>query len=435
MKDEFGDYSFMRDVDVDACLLTMMPFSSEEHHETSTTNPKKRMAAVNPYQTPPRRTFRPNDTKTTATNNSAIVPNTTAGILANATNNTATPPKASPKATHSISDTSSPAEQTIQRRIANPYQKRVISTKSIGMLVSPKDKVGTKTTSPSSPQAPGVGMPLLFVNKENQHHNSAAQPNRVVVNPYKKSHQNKATGNKVVSTSPSNNAHMTKTKGDTQKWRASQTTKATVVSPIPTSHPGVSSTAAVASTKAGVVSPAAAAAAVSASSTDTTKPVAMPRMATAVSSLKVPPPKSFSSTPITGNHDDQEWGTKGSRDETIIEWALYNYEGFFGLPRGSVSFDQVQSSAAGISGWAAMIEGGGGGVSGGDKAETTAPSPEKKKTPTIKGDAVEDRQLQNALLESIGACPPRSDYYYYPDPDVQDGNDDDHFLYDTQSTQ
>jgi len=82
-----------------------------------------------------------------------------------------------------------------------------------------------------------------------------------------------------------------------------------------------------------------------------------------------------------------------------------------------------------------MIEGGGGGVSGGDKAETTAPSPEKKKTPTIKGDAVEDRQLQNALLESIGACPPRSDYNYYPDPDAQDDDEGDHFLYDTQSTQ
>ena len=101
---------------------------------------------------------------------------------------------------------------------------------------------------------------------------------------------------------------------------------------------------------------------------------------------------------------------RGHYDGAVVDVAMYNYECFYELKRGSASFGAVAETSAGIEGWAACT------------IPEDSPTPKradfsvdvserkcasKTQEPKRRRDPEEDRQLQIALLESVGAFPNR----------------------------
>ena len=90
--------------------------------------------------------------------------------------------------------------------------------------------------------------------------------------------------------------------------------------------------------------------------------------------------------------------------------AMYNYECFHDLKRGTASFETVAATSAGIEGWAASVipEDSSSpkrdNISVDDSERKCAARPQE---PKKRRDPEEDRQLQIALLESVGAFPNR----------------------------
>ena len=100
---------------------------------------------------------------------------------------------------------------------------------------------------------------------------------------------------------------------------------------------------------------------------------------------------------------------RDSYDDAVVDVAMYNYESFHGLEHGTAAFGDVASTSAGINGWAACTiqEEQDPPISEDDQTdEECTPRPDN---PKKRSDPEEDRQLQIALLESIGACPRRLD--------------------------
>ena len=104
---------------------------------------------------------------------------------------------------------------------------------------------------------------------------------------------------------------------------------------------------------------------------------------------------------------------RGVYDEAVLDVALYNYECFHHLGRGTASFAEVVATSAGVEGWASCViqdE-----KEGTPPAKSVASQQEKdpgkasceRTPPKRKCDMEEDRQLQIALLESVGARPCR----------------------------
>ena len=88
------------------------------------------------------------------------------------------------------------------------------------------------------------------------------------------------------------------------------------------------------------------------------------------------------------------------------EAALRNYEAFHQLKKGSATLEQVVASSSGVAGWADAVvtpkeesEASGWVVVEDDEA---APPAEAAPLPLPPSDAVEARELQRALLESVG---------------------------------
>ena len=116
----------------------------------------------------------------------------------------------------------------------------------------------------------------------------------------------------------------------------------------------------------------------------------------------------------------------------IVDVALYNYECFYGMSHGTATFDLVQSTSAGIAGWAASVIQEGTKNPASKTKQDTLSEAEQKKQPEnqVRRDAEEDRQLQMALLESIGACPSRAEAAFTYEDTYLSSND---YAYDSYS--
>jgi len=133
--------------------------------------------------------------------------------------------------------------------------------------------------------------------------------------------------------------------------------------------------------------------------------------------------------------DDTERMQQREYEDAVVELALYNYASYHKIMEpGEVTFAQVRATSAGIVGWAAACLGGN--TTSGTTTTTEVTAAAKTPPTTIvHSDEEEARQLQTALLESMGARPPAAArpqmgavgnlYYYRRDTDSDDDSEED----------
>jgi len=126
----------------------------------------------------------------------------------------------------------------------------------------------------------------------------------------------------------------------------------------------------------------------------------------------------------------------GETEDTILEVARYNYEQFYGLPPGTANVMDMMMSSAGVNGWASCViennetlkrqrsEGSNQKTSGGGKELLL----DMKKP---RSDKEEEIELQKALLESVGVTIPRSISHLKDDPNEY--NEYNEYEYDSDS--
>jgi hypothetical protein len=121
------------------------------------------------------------------------------------------------------------------------------------------------------------------------------------------------------------------------------------------------------------------------------------------------------------NAERGKLGRRQDFDEGVIAVALHNYDLFYNLNKGTVTFEIVQATSAGIQGWAASVLA--------NDAPKTGQQAIRATVDTIaelsRIDEEEELELQIALMESFGAHPRRfRDIQTVSDCDAND--DDDH---------
>lgn len=116
-------------------------------------------------------------------------------------------------------------------------------------------------------------------------------------------------------------------------------------------------------------------------------------------------------------------------DDAVVEVALYNYECFYGLKPGTACVEFIRSTSAGIEGWAASVLSEEKDQQPSEETVATegasADADEKGGTRRRKGDEEEARMLQIALLESVGARPPRGNCDLLSDGDSDEDSRED----------
>ena len=105
------------------------------------------------------------------------------------------------------------------------------------------------------------------------------------------------------------------------------------------------------------------------------------------------------------DNDDMDWTrvtdiarmTQTVHDDSVVALAIHKYENFHGLTHGSVYYNEIAATSAGVQGWAEADL-----FDDSNYSSTNSPCPTTCKAKRAKGDAMEAQMLQRVLLQSMG---------------------------------